>query len=263
MIGCDESGAEGEKLIGGNTDVFAHASVAMSPEAAAACMAEIRVRAPSPTTEFKSSILRRDKHRRTLMWLLSQDGPLHGQALVHLADKAFVLVSRLVAMLPDPAPGQAAALYREGPLLFGQERWTAFLASANDHLRSRNGPVPLVDLGPGPVDEIVVRLAQHAEPRPSLDPLFPAVARAIAYWGKDGRPVTVIHDRQTSLAHTGVTLMDSRLDARIQVADLLAGAAMRIASSTLRGEGDPELTALLSPFVDPESIWADWSLLGG
>jgi hypothetical protein len=62
-----------------------------------------------------------------------------------------------------------------------------------------------------------------------------------------------------------VRLVDSRADHRVQVADFLAGAAWRIAADELRGRGDTELTALLRPYIDPYSIWADdvsWSQLG-
>jgi hypothetical protein len=41
------------------------------------------------------------------------------------------------------------------------------------------------------------------------------------------------------------------------VADFLAGVARKIASDQLRGNDDPELTALLRPYVDPLSVWGD------
>jgi hypothetical protein len=57
----------------------------------------------------------------------------------------------------------------------------------------------------------------------------------------------------------------SRLDPRVQLADFLAGIARKIASDELNGRGDPALTALLRPYVDPASVWGDersWALLG-
>jgi hypothetical protein len=63
---------------------------------------------------------------------------------------------------------------------------------------------------------------------------------------------------------SGLRGADSRTDPRVQVADLLAGLARRIASDELLGRGDPELTTLLRPYVDPASIWQDdrsWSAL--
>jgi hypothetical protein len=49
--------------------------------------------------------------------------------------------------------------------------------------------------------------------------------------------------------------VDSRTDPRVQVADLLAGVARKVASDELLGRHDPDLTALLQPYVDPASRW--------
>jgi len=46
-IACDESGSEGENLLGGETDVFAHAGIRMSWPYATACVREIRARIAS------------------------------------------------------------------------------------------------------------------------------------------------------------------------------------------------------------------------
>lgn len=87
-----------------------------------------------------------------------------------------------------------------------------------------------------------------------------------------------MHDRQTSLtpqwiAHVrqvtggalhGVRLIDSFLDARVQMADVLAGVARKIASEVLNGRGDLRLTRLLRSYVDETSIWGDpasWSVI--
>jgi len=56
-IACDESGYEGQKLIGTATDVFAHASVRLDSQVAAACMREIRDRVRSPAVEYKANHL--------------------------------------------------------------------------------------------------------------------------------------------------------------------------------------------------------------
>lgn len=103
---------------------------------------------------------------------------------------------------------------------------------------------------------------------PTLDLLVPAIVQAVVHWGEGVRPVSVVHDRQTLLTDTriaqlkeilsatpearlsGMRLVDSRLDARVQVADLLAGAARQIAEDELDGRGDEELIALLRPYVD-------------
>src|SRR5688572_25420257 len=82
-IACDESGYEGEKLIGTTTDVFAHASVDLDTASAAACLAELRDRIRSPAREYKANHLLREKHRAVLAWLLGPAGPLHGPGRTH------------------------------------------------------------------------------------------------------------------------------------------------------------------------------------
>ncbi|WP_407561329.1 hypothetical protein [Streptomyces sp. 184] len=143
---CDESGYEGENLVGGITDVFAHAGVVIPVADAADCIRELRGRIRSPATVYKANHLQREKHRGTLLWFLGPDGPLPGRARVHLTEKAFFAVARVVDLLvagTDPADaaamlrgahprGPAGVLYREGPAGYGRERWQAFLASFNE-----------------------------------------------------------------------------------------------------------------------------------
>jgi hypothetical protein len=52
-----------------------------------------------------------------------------------------------------------------------------------------------------------------------------------------------------------VRQVDSRGDARVQLADFVAGIARRLASDELKGRPDAELLALLSPLIDRESVW--------
>jgi hypothetical protein len=322
-IACDESGAEGEKLVGGNTDVFAHAGVGMDPAAAADCIAELRARAPSLASEYKAGHILRERHLTTLRWLLGPAGPVLGNAHVFLADKPFFAVGKVAELLAegdgetDGLPGIglradpevraiAVDLYREGPAAFGAERWTAFLDSFNYLLRAKNGQGITTSVedafrlvgdlrgAGGRAGAIVERLWRArarvesfrerllADPHvfPALDPLIPGIVSTVAYWGRGGRPVSVIHDRQTTLTDeriaqlrellserrlAGLRLIESRLDARVQVGDVMAGVARKIASDELAGRGDPQLTALLRPYVDARSIWGDdrsWALLG-
>lgn len=295
-IACDESGYEGEKLVAATTDVFAHASVRLDPAAAQACVQELRRRIRSPATEYKANHLLREKHRPALLWLLDGRGPLHGRAHVHLVDKTYLLLDRLVDVL---VPGTAAtALYRDGACVFGAGRWQAFLVAANTVLRARDrldagAPVgsffraldTLDAAGPAELRDAVRRLrASKARLRahrarlvdepaviPVLDPLFPAVVRAVGYWADGGAPVSVVHDRQNTFTAerlaqldvlagdrlAGLRLAESSTDARVQVADFLAGVARKIASDELNGRGDAELTALVRPYVDTASVWGD------
>ncbi|MEN3608892.1 hypothetical protein AAH979_05020 [Plantactinospora sp. ZYX-F-223] len=324
-IACDESGSEGERLVGGVTDVFAHASTELDTETATTCVLELRDRIRSPATEYKAGHLLREKHRPVLVWLLGAEGPLSGYARVHLTEKTFFVVGKLVNLLVDDlgyeaslglhqghrATALARALHREGPAALGPQRWTALLGSFNYLLRPRNRRgvrvsvdsfFELVEVvgasGPaGPVGEILepLRAARprleslvarlHADPRavPALNPILPALVRAVSYWSVADRPVSIVHDIQTALTAesvaqlrelfgkpdpallryapsgrlTGLRFAESHLDPRVQVADFLAGTARRIASDDLNGRGDPELTALLRPYVDGYSIWGD------
>jgi len=332
-IACDESGYEGEKLIGTTTDVFAHASVRLDTESATECMQELRNRIRSPATEYKANHLLREKHRSVLRWLLGPLGPLHGNAHVYLIDKAFFVVGKVIDLLVEDATrpagiglhsdqrarAMAVTLYREGRRAFGPERWDAFLVSCNALMRAKDRMdvttsvdsfFRMVDVlrlagTRSRIDEVLGLLWQarpHADsfraqlldnPKmiPALDPLIPAIVQAVIHWGEGSRPVSIVHDRQNTLSEeriaqlkeilskphpallgyspsgrlTSLSLVDSHSDSRVQIADILAGAARKIASDELNDRGDAQLTALLRPYVDSFSIWGDdrsWSLLG-
>jgi hypothetical protein len=295
-IACDESGSEGENLVGGETDVFVHAGVRLSPAAARACVREIRARIGSPAEEYKANHLLRAKHRPVLEWLLDPAGPLAGHGHVHLTDKTYFAVRAAVTLLAEDGTGaMARTLHRQGRAAFGADRWGYFLAAFTSVLRlkPRRGVTAspgeffaLVDelaAVPGEAGEIVgrfrgggervaayrARLAADPGLVPVLDPLVPAVFHTVRHWSADGTPVSLVHDEQ--LALTGervlqlkaalghrladVRFVDSRSDARVQVADFLAGVARRIASEQLNARGDARLTGLLQSFVDEESVW--------
>ncbi|WP_229910978.1 hypothetical protein [Streptomyces aurantiogriseus] len=309
-VACDESGSDGENLTGGNTLVFAHASVRLPVETAAAHVQEIRDRIRSPAVEYKANHLLREKHRAVLEWLLSPEGPLYGHAHVHLVEKAFFVVDRAVDLLLDD-PDAAVTLFREGRRTFGDAEWREFLTAANRLLRVRQAEgaqAPVEDFfhtvdrlrrahsGSVPAG-ILERLAAarsralsyrseiddgRAPLVPVLNPLLPSVVRTAAHWSAGGRPVLLAHDRQNMLtpdriawiedtAHrqgialAGVRLVAAREDARVQLADFLAGIARKIASDELNGLGEPALTTLLRPYTGPRAVWGDersWGRLG-
>jgi hypothetical protein len=276
-IACDESGYEGEKLVGGVTDVFAHASVVLDEAAAAECVAELRRRIRSPATEYKANHLLRSKNRQVLLWLLGVDGPLLGKAQVQLVDKAFFLVSRLTELLIG-RPGKD--LYAEGRRTGGPE-WDAFLVAANELMRARetaDGFFEALERLPFGGDTVTALkgasredpgVIPPLEPLEPLDPLLPAIVRAVEYWGGEDKQVAIAHDRQTSLSRQRIAQLkvDSRLvelelvhsfsHPRVQVADFLAGVARKIASDQLAGEDDATLTELIRPYLDPLSTWGD------
>jgi hypothetical protein len=122
------------------------------------------------------------------------------------------------------------------------------------------------------------RLPDNSAMMPPVDPLIPAIVHAVIRWGDGDNAVSIVHDRQNTLSadriaqlgHSargrlaGLTLVDSTVDPRVQVADILAGTARKIASDELNGRGDAELSALLRPYVDRHSVWGDdrsWALL--
>lgn len=306
-VACDESGSEGEHLIGGNTDVFAHGSVRMSEPEAAACVAEVRLRIGSPATEYKANHLLRPKHGNVLAWLLGPDGPLLGRAYVHLTDKTFAVLTLLVDELAS-TNGAVTVLRRDGRARFGDRLWDEFLERANSLLRSRNqrddgSPVDaffshlavLHDLAPnGTIGALLARL-EAARPAaeayrerlvddpagiPALEPLIPALICTVEHWRTPGRPVSIVHDETNTLTPerlayvdtatagglASLRLVDSQDDARVQVADFLAGIARRISSDALNGRADPALARLIRPYVDASSRWGDpasWALLSG
>ncbi|HYU65845.1 MAG TPA: hypothetical protein VEK09_03770, partial [Jatrophihabitantaceae bacterium] len=247
---------------------------------------------------------------------IGPDGPLHGNSRVQLVEKVYRLLGGLVGVLVEygvrtepahQAPGDVpvnaivTTLYDEGPAALGAESWNVFLHGANDLLRVREriDAPPSVDaffdllasLRPaGPVGEILdlLRGARgyaedfRADPPaiPPLDPLIPALHRAVNHWGRGGRAVAIVHDRQNTLSAervaaltsliareqqviggsatlAGIEFVEAALDARIQLADFLAGVARKLASDQLHGQDDPELTALMRPYVDPLSVWGD------
>lgn len=194
----------------------------------------------------------------------------------------------------------ALDLHRKGAATYGRDRWHAFLAAfellmrakrRRYRVRSVEAFLAAVDgLGSQPstlaetlaryprarLERLVARLHEDPTVLPPLEPLMPALVEAGLYWSRSG-PVSIVHDEQSALTRHrvaeirkvapglhAVRMADSRTDPRVQVADLLAGAARRIATAELAGRGDAGLTALLRPYLDPHSIWADddsWSRL--
>jgi hypothetical protein len=297
-IAADESGYEGQRLIGATTDVFAHGSVDLSADVAADCMSELRRRIQSPATEYKATHLLRRKHRKVLEWLLAE--PVDGRGHVFLIDKAFYVVN-VAATVLHADPAIAATVCRAGRTSADSQPWEAFLAAANNLLRTKDLPdtvdafysaVDRLDL-PGPAagalevlsrtkaqaEEYRARLLAAHDPVPALDPLLPAIIAGTDHWSS-GSEIVMVPDRQTTLSPSRIAylrtatsgrladlrLVDSFYDPRVQLADVLAGVARKIASDELNGRGDPGLTGLLRPYVNRRSIWGDelsWASLVG
>ncbi len=230
-IACDESGSEGEKLIGGTTDVFAHASLDVDHDVAVACIDEVRVRARSPAEELKASVVLREQNRAVLEHLLGPEGPFDGNAHVHLTDKELHLVGKLVELLGGGAASDVALLHHQATAVVG-ETWTGLLAAFNDLMRARTvedarscadtffGAAELVARSADGTtvgatvaglaaarprdDAALMHLVDKSRGVTVLDPLVPALAAAVRHWAADGRAVSVVHDEHRALREAGL-----------------------------------------------------------
>jgi hypothetical protein len=298
-VACDESGWEGANLSTGRSDVIAYASVRLTAEAAADCLRQLGGRAGPAPREFKASHVLRPVRRSTVTSLLGPAGPLHGKAFVHLTDKAYFVVGRALDLVLGQSAEAASAGLAADPRLtdlaakLTRDRRPAFLAACNAVVRIEKPwqvrePVDaFIDLVEElrPVRSVAYAArAQLLEDRvlhPAGEPLIPALARTVLHWSRGGTTdVAIVHDEQSALTERRIRWLerqllppgrelrfrqvDSRTDRRVQVADVLAGLARRLAADALHGRGDAELCRLLRPFVDPGSRWCDepsWSTM--
>lgn len=125
-----------------------------------------------------------------------------------------------------------------------------------------------------------------------LHPVFAALGQAARTWHeKSGRNIVLIHDNAPGLTprrgqalaqglspratgqlgippvplHSVVTV-DSKLDARVQLADLFAGIGRAYAQRSLAGDDDVEVLRALRPHLNEYSVWADprsWEAMMG
>jgi hypothetical protein len=313
-IACDESGFTGGNLTFPQT-VFAHASLRISREAATEEMERLRRRVSAHGELKASWLLRWCEHRDLVRLLGPQgvvDRALVHLTdtrlflLARLCD-ALLGVGEVDGL---DLPGEqvsvrstALQLHRHGEDVFGCPRWQRFLVAAGNVLRTNSRWIPatavadfelsVAELASSPAPPEVreelrrlrasasraraVRRSLEADARrpPLLEPLLPALTRAILRWGADHPMLVVLHDEQSALTrwrlaeiateldrqHPGHTFhldrIDSRKDPRVQIADLVAGIARRAARGSLTGQAEDELLDLVRPLIDPRSIWAD------
>lgn len=125
---------------------------------------------------------------------------------------------------------------------------------------------------------------------PHLDPLISMISPTAHMWAESsGRPVLVVHDRQSALTPevvremvmiannphpdfnfpvplAGITQVDSRTDPRVQIADLVAGIGRRAGEMALDGELPEGVMRAVRPMIHPFCIWQDeasWVALSG
>jgi hypothetical protein len=233
-IACDESGFSGTNLLHPATPVITHASVDLSVDEAVEVIAALRSGFRYSLEEFKSGqFLRGPKAAETLEFLAA----LRGRAHVHLVDKEYFLVTRIVDLFlaePSYAAGTrltqdhrpaALALYRAGRSA-GSD-WPVFLAAFVELVRTKRRRQPdrqlverffhardaLVRNGLGARAETVLdalsrstvwavltRLSEDDRSiPPPLEPMLPALAETVLFWSGGLRQVLVIHDEQSAL----------------------------------------------------------------
>ncbi|GLW28573.1 hypothetical protein Areg01_15130 [Actinoplanes regularis] len=239
-IACDESGFSGTNLLHAASPVITHASVDLDRDEAIGLIAGLRSRFRCSPDELKSGrLLRRPGAGEALLTELA------GRARVHLVDKEFFLVTRIVDLLvaePSYAAGtrltqgqRAAALdlHRAGRAAGGD--WDVFLAAFVDLVRMKRrqpgratldrffrardallragvvDPV-LVALDPGRVGAVMTRLDDddRAIP-PPLEPMLPALAETVLTWSGGHRQVLVVHDEQSALTAGRLTRLQRAL----------------------------------------------------
>jgi hypothetical protein len=291
-IACDESGFVGGSLFGG-IRVFAHASLRVEPDEATALVEEVRRRTGAGADELKASRLNRPWARDVATWLVGPDGPLAGRAAVHVTDTRLFGLARLaqVCLLDDPPQGWWAADRDAGcwDLALDLHRDPtpdqSFLAGARDLLwvtrKARLRVVP--DTWPAVAARTSPVLATPAALRrvagylgsppdtPLTEPLLPALAWALDHWSAGGDP-DVVHDEQSVLTSArveilgevlaerhpgrrlaGLVRVDSRVDDRVQLADLVAGVVRRTVEDRVQGRRRPT--------IDVDHLLADASVL--
>jgi hypothetical protein len=235
-IACDESGFSGTNLLDAATPLFTHASVDLRADEAVELIETLRSGFGRSLSEFKSAqFLRGPQASQALEWLLAA---LAGRAHVHLVDKEYFLVTRIVDLFlaePTYAAGTrlteehrpaALALYRAGPE--AGRLWSIFLAAfvglvrtkrwqqqddrsivgrffqARDALAAAGlgteAQAVLEGLSRTRVTAVLSRLAHDDRSiPPPLEPMLPALAETVLFWSGGQRRVLVIHDEQSAL----------------------------------------------------------------
>jgi hypothetical protein len=234
-IACDESGFSGTNLLDAASPVITHASVDLCTDEAAELITGLRSGSRYSLHEFKAGQLLRDSGaegaRDRFLTALS------GRAHVHLVDKEYFLVTRVVDLFlaePSYAAGtrltqeqRAAALVLHRAGRVAGRDWRAFLTAFVDLVRTKRRHVP--DLGSverffrardalaahglgteaeGVLDgldrqrvgAVLSRLSGDDRTiPPPLEPMLPALAETVLFWCRGHRQVLVIHDEQSAL----------------------------------------------------------------
>lgn len=234
-IACDESGFSGTNLLHPATPVITHASVDLSVGEAAGLISALRSEFRFSPNEFKSGqFLRSPKAGEALKWFLAA---LNGRAHIHLIEKQYFLVTRIVNLLvAEPSYTAGTRLTEDHrPAVLSLQRagrsagpdWGVFLAAFVDLVRIKRRHQPdrraleqffqardaLLREGLGtPAEDVLNRLnrtrvwavltrlfdGDQSIP-PPLEPMLPALAETVLFWSDRRRQVLVVHDEQSAL----------------------------------------------------------------
>ncbi len=279
-IACDESGFSGSNLLDPASPVITHASVDLAIPEATEVVAILQSRLHH-RSEYKSNQLLRPQQRPALEWFLTAlHGRAHVHVIDKTGYVA-ARVLELFTEEPTYGAGTSLGRDHSDAVSALRQR-TGFLAAFVDLTRTKRvrlighdaidrffatmpADLPaLREVTRVRVEEVMDRLIDDDRTfPPPLEPLVPALAETLLFWSAGERSVAVIHDEQSALtrgrvARLGAFLaeavspsppplrsflqVDSRDDARVQVADLLAGIARR---------GTPKLNELLAPYLQP------------
>jgi hypothetical protein len=234
-IACDESGFSGSNLLDPATPVITHASVDLCVGEAVGLIAALRSGFRFSPSEFKSGQFLRIRHAgEALQWFLAA---LSGRAHVHLVDKEYFLVTRIVdLLLAEPSYAAGTRLtqgHRPAALTVYRARrsagceWGVFLAAFVEMVRINRRHRPdrralerffrardaLVGDGLGApaagvldgldrtrVWAVLTRLGDDDRSiPPPLEPMLAALAETVLFWSSGQRQVLVIHDEQSAL----------------------------------------------------------------
>ncbi len=234
-IACDESGFSGTNVLHPATPVITHASVDLCLDEAVELIAALRSGVRCSLHEFKSGLfLRGPAAGEALEWFLAA---LSGRAHVHLVDKEYFVVTRIVDLFlaePSYAAGTrltqdqrpaALSLYRARRS--GGRDWGVFLEAFVELVRPKRRHQPdrgvverffqardalagdglggqaegvLDGLSRTRVWAVLNRLTDDDRSiPPPLEPMLPALAETVLFWSGGVRQVLVIHDEQSAL----------------------------------------------------------------
>jgi hypothetical protein len=245
-IACDESGFSGRNLLYSGAPLITHGSVDLTRDESVELITALRSRFRLSARELKSGqFLRHRGAAEAVEWFLRT---LPGRARIHLIDKEFFLVTRVVDLLladasyaagtrlTEEGRPAAVALYRAGRTA-GSD-WTGFLSAFVDLVRTkrrkpadetterflrardtlaghdlgRSARTVLGGLSATRVRHLVARLDNDdATIPPPLEPMLTALAETVLSWSEQRRRVLVIHDEQSALTASRLTRLQQVL----------------------------------------------------